>query len=44
VPRLLPILGLPLVADIFLTLVIKLQSRSADRDATARESIPREEG
>lgn len=43
-PRLLPILGLPLVADGFLTLVIKLQNRSADHEATVRESIPREEG
>lgn len=44
VPKLLPILGLPLVADGVLMLVAKLQGRSVDREATVRESLPREEG
>jgi hypothetical protein len=43
VPRLLPILGLPLVADGILTLVLKLRSRSADREATVQKSLPGEE-
>ena len=43
-PRLLPILGLPLLADGMLTLVLKLRSRFADRQATVQESLPGEEG
>lgn len=42
-PRLLPILGLPLVADGVLTLTIKLRSRYADPEVTVRESLPGEE-
>ena len=42
-PRLLPILGLPLVADGILTLVLKLRGHFADREATVHESLPGEE-
>ena len=42
-PRLLPVLGLPLLADAILTLVLKLRSRFADREATAQDSLPGEE-
>jgi hypothetical protein len=44
VPRLLPILGLPLLADGMLTLVLKLRSRFPDRKAAVQESLPGEEG
>jgi len=43
VPRLLPILGLPLLADGILTLVLKLRGRFAEREATVQKSLPGEE-
>lgn len=42
VPRLLPILGLPLALDATLTLVTKLRSRSAEREATAQQTVLRD--
>jgi hypothetical protein len=43
VPRLLPILGLPLLADGMLTLVLKLRSRFAEFRAIVKEANPGEE-
>jgi hypothetical protein len=43
VPRLIPILAVPLVADGCLTLAIRLQNRSVDQKPAEVESSPAEE-
>ncbi len=43
-PRLLPLLGLPLLADGILTLVLKLRGCLAESDAVVEESVAELDG